>query len=94
MSRARLTLVLVVLLAAVVAAVVLVQRARNDGEHVLGGPLFPVEMADVNAVLVTRDGLQFRLARHEGVAWTLRGALHIQEIMAGLNIDPRLQERS
>lgn len=75
MSRTRLTLVLVILLAVIAGAVVLVQRSRDAGEHVLGGPLIPLEMAEVNTVLVARDGQQFRFERQRGSAWSLGGAL-------------------
>jgi hypothetical protein len=75
MNRRRLLILLLVALLAAAVAVVLVRLTRDDGAHVLGGPLLPVEMAEVDGLIVLRDGLEFRLDRQEGIAWTLRGAL-------------------
>lgn len=76
MSRRRVVLLLVVLLVVATAAIVVVRATRDEGEHLLGGPLLSVDLAEVDGVLVARDGYRFRLERHGGSAWTLRGALH------------------
>ncbi|MCP4572955.1 MAG: hypothetical protein GY838_11430 [bacterium] len=75
MTRNRLSVVLLVVMVAAVVAAFVVLRSRDDGEHVLGGPLFTLDLAEVKTVTVIRDGQQFRLERHRDSAWTLGGAL-------------------
>ena len=62
----------------VVAAVAILglQGGRDDGERLLGGPLLDFEPTEVTQIIVTEGGRQHRLVRGEGLAWSLRGALH------------------
>ena len=82
----RLLLTLVPL--ALILAIGLILVIRNGdgpdgGERLLGGPLLTLDLVNIQQILVTENGRQHRLVRGEGMAWSLRGALHDW-------VDPRL----
>ena len=67
------------LLAVLVVAVVVIlglRGGRDDSERLLGGPLLDFDPTEVTQIIVTEGGRQHRLVRGEGLAWSLRGALH------------------
>ena len=74
-SASRSALVLAGVLAVAVAVMFFV-RSRNDGPDLtLGGPLFTIPTADIDGLLITKNGVQFRLDQSEEGYWTLTGAI-------------------
>lgn len=76
MSRSSLPRSLPILILVAVVAVVgvwLAQRNRTADPN-LGGVLFPVAAADIEGMLLTKGGLQYRFDRSTTGSWSLSGA--------------------
>ncbi len=71
----RSVLILTLLLLVAAGALFLVKNRKTAPDFTLGGPLFPVAIDDIEGLLVTRQGAQFRLDRHPGKTWSLSGAV-------------------
>lgn len=60
----------------VAAGALLVARHREPAfDFTLGGPLFPVDKNDIEGLLLTREGAQYRMDRLAPGAWSLSGAV-------------------
>jgi hypothetical protein len=70
----RSVLVLTLLLVAASVALFLARRNEPAADLTLGGPLFPVPKDQVEGLLVTRPGQQFRLDRSADGRWSLSGS--------------------
>ena len=67
---------LILLLVAVLAVGGLwLARQRQTVDYTRGGPLFAVDPADVEGLLLTRQGRQYRFDRSAGGTWSLSGAV-------------------
>lgn len=67
-----------ILLALILLAVgsLLVARSNKPAtDFTRGGLLFPVETSEIEGLMVTRQGAQYRLDRAEGNQWSLSGAM-------------------
>lgn len=71
----RSALVLLVLLAAAIGALLVARQKDTELDFTLGGPLFPVAPEEIEGLLVTRQGSQFRLDRSATGSWSLSGAV-------------------
>jgi hypothetical protein len=65
--------ILALLLVVAAGALFLVNQGQAPTDYTLGGPLFPVAVEDIEGLLLTRQGSQYRLDRGEGDAWSLSG---------------------
>jgi hypothetical protein len=74
-SAPRSILILVILLVTASGALWLVRTRTAEPDFTLGGPLFPVVKEDIEGLLITRQGDQYRLDRTETGYWTLTGAV-------------------
>ncbi len=72
-SAPRSILILLTLAVVTIGAYFLVQKTQVV-DFTLGGAVFPVEAAEIEGFLLTREGQQYRFDRHEGGVWTLTGA--------------------
>jgi len=71
----RSVVILTVLVLVAAGALYLTWQKEPTVDHTLGGFLFPVDVSDIEGLLVTRQGSQFRLDRHENEVWSLSGAV-------------------
>ena len=71
----RSVLILTVLLLVAIGALLLSRPKDSAPDFTLGGLLFPVEPADIEGLLLTRQGAQIRLDRVDDQFWTLSGAV-------------------
>jgi hypothetical protein len=72
----RSAIVLGGLLIVALAALLILRPGSGPTDLTLGGPLFELDFSRVDGLLVTKQGQQFRLDRHEGGVWALTGAVH------------------
>jgi hypothetical protein len=89
----RSALVLALLLLVAAGALFLVKNQKSVADYTLGGPLFPVDRNDIEGLMATRQGAQFRLDRMPNGNWTLSGAvadyvdsLAIENLLDGLTV--------
>jgi len=87
-SVPRSALILAVLLLVAAGALFLVKNRDSAPDYTLGGLLFPVEKNDIEGLLVTRQGAQFRLDRNPGGYWSLTGA--VTDFVDSLAVDKLL----
>jgi hypothetical protein len=71
----RSVLILLVLLLAAVGGLLLVKNNEPTSDFTHGGLLFPAERGEVEGLLLTRQGAQYRLDRTEDNHWLLSGAM-------------------
>ncbi len=71
----RSVLILTALLVAAVGTLFFVRQNRPTHDFTLGGPLFPVATEDIEGLLLTRQGAQYRLDRTDQTNWSLTGAV-------------------
>jgi hypothetical protein len=81
----RSVLILVLLLVVATGALFLTRRHEPAADLTLGGPLFPVAKDDIEGLLITRPGEQFRLDRAENGRWSLTGA--VSDYVDSLSVD-------
>lgn len=74
-SAPRSVMVLTVLLVIAAGALFLTMRDDPAPDYSLGGFLFPTEVSEIEGLLLTRQGAQIRLDRHENKVWSLSGAV-------------------
>ena len=86
----RSVLVLVILLVVALGALFLAKRNEPPANLTLGGPLFPVAKKDIEGLLVTRPGQQFRLDRDADGLWSLSGA--VSDYVDSLSVDNLLNQ--
>jgi len=67
-------LVILLLLAVLAVGGLWLGHSRQDIDYTLGGPLFPVDPAQIEGLLLTRSGLQYRFDRQADGSWSLSGA--------------------
>jgi hypothetical protein len=67
--------ILTVLVLIAAGALYLTWQKEPTVDHTLGGFLFPADVSEIEGLLVTRQGSQFRLDRHENEVWSLSGAV-------------------
>lgn len=71
----RSAVILTALLLIAVGALFLVKQKKSTVDYTLGGPLFPAGVQDIEGLLLTRQGSQYRLDRTASGVWTLSGAV-------------------
>ncbi len=71
----RSALWLVVILAVALAVLVYLRRRPEPADFTLGGPLFHTPADQIDGLLLTRDGAQYRLDRQPSGRWALSGAV-------------------
>jgi len=71
----RSVLILTLLLLVAGGALFLSQQKDSNPDFTLGGSLFSVATGEIEGILVTRKGAQFRLDRVDDEDWTLTGAV-------------------
>jgi hypothetical protein len=71
----RSVLILTVLLLVAAGALFFSSQREPVLDYTLGGPLFPVDQSEIEGVLLTRQGAQYRLDRVTGDIWSLSGAV-------------------
>ncbi len=90
-SAPKSLLILLVLAVLAIGGLWLARQSRQE-DLTLGGPLFPVEPDQIEGLLLTRNGLQFRFDRQDDGNWSLSGAandyLDRQAMTALLNVLP------
>lgn len=81
------------LLIVALAALLILRPGSGPADLTLGGPLFDLDFSRVNGLVVTKQGQQFRLDRHENGVWSLTGAVHdfvqqnaVTELLATLQV--------
>jgi len=74
-SVPRSILILTVLLLVAVGALLVARQREPAVNYTLGGPLFPIDQSEIEGLLVTRQGAQYRLDRVTGETWSLSGAV-------------------
>ena len=71
----RSILILIFLLVAAVGALLVARHREPAFDYTLGGPLFPVDKSDIEGLLLTKQGAQYRLDRATPGVWSLSGAV-------------------
>jgi hypothetical protein len=71
----RSVLILTILLVIAVGALLVARQRESAFDYTLGGPLFPVDKSDIEGMLLTRQGAQYRLDRVTPGVWSLSGAV-------------------
>lgn len=71
----RSVLILTVLLLVAAAALFYSHQKKSAIDYTTGGPLFPIDQSEIEGVLLTRQGSQYRLDRVTGEIWSLSGAV-------------------
>lgn len=71
----RSVLILAALLLAAAAALFVARQREPAFDFTLGGLLFPVDQSEIEGLLLTRQGAQYRLDRVMGDTWSLSGAV-------------------
>lgn len=71
----RSVLILTVLVLAAAGALFVARQREPAFDFTLGGPLFPVDQSEIEGLLLTRQGAQYRLDRVIGDTWSLSGAV-------------------
>lgn len=86
----RSVLVLVILLVVASGALFLSRRNEPAADLTLGGPLFPVAKENIDGLLLTRPGQQFRLDKAADGRWSLTGA--VSDYVDSLRVDNLLNQ--
>jgi len=71
----RSVLILTLLLLVAVGGLFVTRQRDATFDFTLGGPLFPVDKSDIEGLLLTRQGIQYRLDRVTGGIWSLSGGV-------------------